>query len=82
LVDDLLARGYESITVLDISQTAIDANRKRLGKTCEVSIGLLPTSRKSTWSHLPTMCGTTVLFFISLRRLETVSPMSAKLPAQ
>jgi 2-polyprenyl-3-methyl-5-hydroxy-6-metoxy-1,4-benzoquinol methylase len=32
LVDDLLARGYENITVLDISQTAIDANKKRLGK--------------------------------------------------
>ena len=31
LVDDLLARGYEDITVLDISQAAIDANRKRLG---------------------------------------------------
>ena len=30
LVDDLLARGYANITVLDISQTAIDANRKRL----------------------------------------------------
>src|ERR1700757_3609023 len=35
LVDDLLARGYKGITVLDISQTAIDANRKRLGKTSE-----------------------------------------------
>jgi 2-polyprenyl-3-methyl-5-hydroxy-6-metoxy-1,4-benzoquinol methylase len=33
LVDDLLTRGYTKITVLDISQTAIDANRKRLGKT-------------------------------------------------
>src|SRR5215469_10548651 len=31
LVDDLLARGYENITVLDISQTAVDANRERLG---------------------------------------------------
>jgi 2-polyprenyl-3-methyl-5-hydroxy-6-metoxy-1,4-benzoquinol methylase len=31
LVDDLLARGYDNITVLDISQTAIDANKKRLG---------------------------------------------------
>ena len=31
LVDDLLTAGYENITVLDISQTAIDANRKRLG---------------------------------------------------
>jgi 2-polyprenyl-3-methyl-5-hydroxy-6-metoxy-1,4-benzoquinol methylase len=32
LVDDLLARGYKNITVLDISQTAIDANQKRLGE--------------------------------------------------
>jgi 2-polyprenyl-3-methyl-5-hydroxy-6-metoxy-1,4-benzoquinol methylase len=35
LVDDLLAGGYENITVLDISQSAIDANRKRLGKAAE-----------------------------------------------
>ena len=35
LVDDLLARGHENITVLDISQTAIDANRKRLGRASE-----------------------------------------------
>jgi len=35
LVDDLLAHGYENITVLDISQTAIDANRNRLGKASE-----------------------------------------------
>ncbi|HEX8984005.1 MAG TPA: class I SAM-dependent methyltransferase [Bryobacteraceae bacterium] len=35
LVDDLVARGYENITVLDISRTAIDANRKRLGKAAE-----------------------------------------------
>ena len=31
LVDDLLERGYENVTVLDISQTAVDANRRRLG---------------------------------------------------
>ncbi len=31
LVDDLLARGYENITVLDVSQTAIDVTRKRIG---------------------------------------------------
>jgi 2-polyprenyl-3-methyl-5-hydroxy-6-metoxy-1,4-benzoquinol methylase len=36
LVDDLLTRGYKNITVLDISQTAIDANRRRLGKTSEL----------------------------------------------
>lgn len=35
LVDDLLQRGYKNITVLDISQTAVDANRKRLGAISE-----------------------------------------------
>ncbi len=31
LVDDLLARGFENITVLDVSRTAIEATRLRLG---------------------------------------------------
>jgi len=31
LVDDLLARGYGNITVLDISETALEVTRKRLG---------------------------------------------------
>lgn len=35
LVDDVLACGYENITVLDISQEAINANRKRLGAASE-----------------------------------------------
>lgn len=35
LVDDLLARGYQDITVLDLSQAAIDANRVRLGRKAE-----------------------------------------------
>lgn len=35
LVDDLIARGYENVTVLDISQTAIEANRTRLGPISE-----------------------------------------------
>src|SRR6266478_2663022 len=35
LVDDLLARGYQDITVLDISETAIDATKKRLGTAAE-----------------------------------------------
>src|SRR5258708_24866393 len=30
LVDDLLARGYQNITILDISQTAIYVRKKRL----------------------------------------------------
>lgn len=35
LIDDLLARGYEDITVLDISKTAIDANRQRIGNAAD-----------------------------------------------
>jgi SAM-dependent methyltransferase len=35
LVDDLLARGYQNVTVLDISRTAIDANRRRLGEAAD-----------------------------------------------
>src|SRR5438552_7308994 len=36
LVDDLLARGYQNITVLDVSETAIDVTKKRLGATAEI----------------------------------------------
>lgn len=36
LVDDLLARGYQNITVLDISQTAIAATQHRLGKRADL----------------------------------------------
>jgi len=35
LVDDLLVRGFKNITVLDISQTAIDVTKKRLGPAAE-----------------------------------------------
>ena len=35
LVDDLLARGYEDITILDVSQTAIDVTKERLGLAAE-----------------------------------------------
>src|SRR5580700_1590242 len=35
LIDDLLLRGYNNLTVLDISQTAIDVNKKRLGLPAE-----------------------------------------------
>ena len=31
LVDDLVARGYQDLTVLDISETAIDVCKRRLG---------------------------------------------------
>ena len=32
LVDDLLEQGFQNITVLDVSQAAIDVNRARLGE--------------------------------------------------
>ncbi len=35
LVDDLLAHGYRNVTVLDVSQTAVDVSRKRLGEVSE-----------------------------------------------
>ena len=35
LLDDLLLRGYKNLTVLDVSQTAIEVTRKRLGSAAE-----------------------------------------------
>jgi SAM-dependent methyltransferase len=35
LVDDLIAHGYRNISILDISQTAIDVTKKRLGPASE-----------------------------------------------
>jgi ubiquinone/menaquinone biosynthesis C-methylase UbiE len=35
LVDDLLARGYHNLTVLDISRTALEVAKRRLGKSAE-----------------------------------------------
>jgi 2-polyprenyl-3-methyl-5-hydroxy-6-metoxy-1,4-benzoquinol methylase len=41
LIDDLLARGYHNGTVLDISQTAIDVTKKRLGTASENVLWLI-----------------------------------------
>jgi 2-polyprenyl-3-methyl-5-hydroxy-6-metoxy-1,4-benzoquinol methylase len=35
LVDDLIARGYLDVTVLDVSETAIEVTKKRLGPAAE-----------------------------------------------
>ena len=35
LVDDLLARGYDDITVFDVSETALEVTKKRLGSLAE-----------------------------------------------
>jgi SAM-dependent methyltransferase len=57
LVDDLLVRGYSSLTVLDISQAAIDATRARLGDganrvnwlIADITHAELPTSAFDVW---------------------------------
>ena len=35
LVDDLLARGYQNVAVLDVSPTAIEVTKRRLGKAAD-----------------------------------------------
>lgn len=35
LADDLLARGFQNVTVLDVSQVAIEATKKRLGRDAD-----------------------------------------------
>ena len=57
LVDDLLGAGYLDVSVLDISQAAIDATRQRLGPTDnavawwvgDVTQVALPTARYHVW---------------------------------
>jgi 2-polyprenyl-3-methyl-5-hydroxy-6-metoxy-1,4-benzoquinol methylase len=57
LVDDLLAKGYGDITVLDISPTAIEVARKRLGArgagvhwlTADVTRAMLAPRRYDVW---------------------------------
>src|ERR1700722_2769128 len=48
LGDDLLARVYRNISVLDISQTAVDANKKRLGAASEHIHWLVADITKAT----------------------------------
>ncbi len=57
LVDDLLARGYRNVTVLDISQKAIDVARDRLGsaadsvtwRVADVTAASLPGHYYTVW---------------------------------
>jgi ubiquinone/menaquinone biosynthesis C-methylase UbiE len=57
LVDDLLARGYRNVSVLDISPTAIEVARKRVGElarhvtwlVADVTHALLPSHHHDLW---------------------------------
>jgi SAM-dependent methyltransferase len=57
LVDDLLARGYEDLTVLDISSTAIEVAQRRLGDSArlvkwiagDITNAVLPPQSYNFW---------------------------------
>lgn len=57
LVDDLLAAGYQDVSVLDISQVAVDVTRARLGAAGnsvtwwvdDITKAVLPTARYDVW---------------------------------
>ena len=57
LVDDLVDRGYQDLTVLDVSQTAIDATKLRLGRSADnihwmqgdVTLVSLPPQSFAVW---------------------------------
>ena len=51
LVDDLLAHGYKNVTVLDVSQTAIDVSTKRLGEASERVKWLVADITKAELAH-------------------------------
>jgi len=57
LVDDLLSHGFMNLTVLDISQTAIEVNKRRLGErsdhvhwlVADITTAELPHSAYDVW---------------------------------
>lgn len=57
LVDDLLAKGYRDISVLDISRTAVEVAKKRLGDLAhdvtwlveDITQAAMPTNRYDLW---------------------------------
>lgn len=57
LADDLLARGYANLTLLDISQAALEATRNRLGNpsagihflAADITSAALPTAHFDLW---------------------------------
>jgi len=51
LVDDLLARGYKNLTVLDVSQTAVDVSKKRLGAASDRVKWLVADITKAELTH-------------------------------
>lgn len=51
LVDDLLSHGFRNVTVLDISQTAIEVNKRRLGESADQVRWLVQDITKTELPH-------------------------------
>ena len=63
LVDDLLARGFQNVSVLDVSQTAVDVTKRRLGAAASESVHwLVGDITTISWSLAPTTFGTTAQY--------------------
>jgi len=65
LVDDLVTRGYRNLSVLDVSATALDVAKGRLGYRGTRSTGFAVTLRRLPSRGIGTTCGMTGQFFIS-----------------
>lgn len=65
LVDDLVVRGFQNITVLDISESAIEATKRGWDRLPTRFTGSPEILLRSSWSPGLTMYGTTGPFFTS-----------------
>jgi 2-polyprenyl-3-methyl-5-hydroxy-6-metoxy-1,4-benzoquinol methylase len=64
LAYDLVSRGYQNVTVLDISETAVNVSKQRMGEAATTSNGSLPMSSLPNSSILHTMFGMTAPYSI------------------
>ena len=64
LVDDLVSRGYQELTVLDVSRTAIEATKQRLGRSAgdvhwmlgDITQMSLPPQSFDVWHDRAVVC--------------------------
>jgi 2-polyprenyl-3-methyl-5-hydroxy-6-metoxy-1,4-benzoquinol methylase len=76
LVDDLLARGYENVTVLDVSQTALEVTKKRLGVLAEQIDWIVADITQVLLEPFAYDVGTIVQYFIFSLQSSSVRLMS------
>jgi len=81
LVDDLLERGYSYVSVLDVSATALDVAKARLGKCAGKIDWLCGDVTTYPLRAIGTTCGTTVRYSTSAPTRRTAPRMSYRWPA-